>query len=72
MADKVQWEYRVVSVGNMWGTKPPELEATLNQLGLEGWEIIHVYNPYGSGQTMAVAKRLIDPSVRRRREWDGT
>lgn len=72
MADKLQWEYKVVSVGNLWGTKQDELEATLNKLGLEGWEIIHVYTPYGTGSTTAVAKRVLDPSARRRREWDGT
>lgn len=41
MADTNQWEYTVFSLGNIWrGPKEDELEATLNELGLEGWEVV--------------------------------
>ena len=67
MSDLTRWEYRVISLGSIWGTKAPDLEAKLNELGLEGWEVIHVYNPYGSGMTTAVAKRPLTDVARRRR-----
>jgi hypothetical protein len=68
MAEPTHWEYRVITLGNIWGTKPTDLEARLNDLGAEGWEVIHVYNTYGSGATTAVAKRpLSDTALRHRR-----
>jgi hypothetical protein len=67
MAEQTRWEYRALVVGNLFGTKPADLEAKLNELGMDGWEVIHVYNPYGSGQTTVVAKRPLTDTARRRR-----
>jgi hypothetical protein len=73
MTEPTHWEYRVITLGSLWGTKPTDLEARLNELGAEGWEVVHVYNPYGSGQTTAVAKRPLTDTARRRRrrEYEG-
>jgi len=73
MTNLTQWEYRVVSVGSSWlGTKDEVIEAKLNELGLEGWEVFSTHIPENGGQVRLIAKRLLDPSARRRREWDGT
>ena len=50
----MRWEYRVRTIGSMWGTKDEKIQATLNEWGEEGWEVINVYTPEGSGKvTMA-------------------
>ena len=73
MADKIQWEYRVVSVGSFFGTKDELIEAKLNELGAEGWEIFSAQaTGQGDGRIKLIAKRVLDASVRRRRAWDGT
>jgi hypothetical protein len=72
MADINQWEYRVVSAGTFW-TKPKDenLEAILDELGEDGWEVISVFSQYGSNQVRVVAKRLLSGETRRRRAWPG-
>ena len=68
MADEVkQWEYRVQTIGSMFGTKDEQIEATLDTWGEEGWEAISVYTPYGSGKITIVAKRPLTDRARRRR-----
>ncbi len=67
MAEQVQWEYRVQTIGGVFGTKDEEIEATLNEWGEEGWEAINVYTPQGSGKVTIVAKRVLTTEVRRRR-----
>jgi hypothetical protein len=64
-----KWEYRVQTIGNaMLGTKDENIEAALNEWGDEGWEVTHVYNPYGSGSVTLVAKRpLTSETIRKRR-----
>ncbi|HVF25820.1 MAG TPA: hypothetical protein VNA23_08015 [Anaerolineales bacterium] len=62
-----QWEYRVQTIGSVFGTKDENIEATLDAWGLEGWETINVYNPYGSGKITIVAKRLLTERARRMR-----
>ena len=57
MAETIQWEYRVQSIGSLFGTKDESVEATLNEWGEEGWEAINVYTPEGGGKVMIVAKR---------------
>jgi len=52
-----QWEYRVQTIGSIFGTKDELIEATLNEWGEEGWEATHVYTPEGSGKVTLVAKR---------------
>ncbi len=62
-----QWEYRVQTIGNIFGTKDEAIEATLNEWGEEGWEVTHVYTPEGSGKVTMVAKRPLMRSTRRER-----
>ncbi len=62
-----KWEYRVQTIGSIFGTKDENIETILNQWGEEGWEVTHVYTPEGSGKVTIVAKRpLTRETVRRR------
>ena len=70
MASQTLWEYRVVAVGSVFGAKGAQIEAKLNELGLEGWEVIAVELPHNGGKLLAVAKRpLSSAERRRRRDW---
>ena len=62
-----QWEYRVETIGSVFGTKDENIEATLDLWGEEGWEAITVYTPYGSGKVTIVAKRPLTERARRAR-----
>jgi hypothetical protein len=61
------WEYRVRTIGSVFGTKDENIEATLNEWGAEGWEATQVYTPEGSGKVTMVAKRPLTSSSRRQR-----
>ena len=52
-----KWEYRVQTIGSLFGTRDEAIESLLNQWGVEGWEVTHVYTPEGSGKVTIVAKR---------------
>jgi hypothetical protein len=69
MSETIQWEYRVLTIGSAFGTKDQQIEATLNEWGLEGWEATHVYTPSQSGKVTIVAKRPLTTSGRRRSAW---
>ena len=70
MTNQTQWEYRVIAVGSVFGAKGEQIEARLNELGREGWEVIAVELPHNGGKLLAVAKRPLSPAERRkRREW---
>ena len=72
MADAIQWEYRVATVGSaLSGVKDPELEAMLNEWGQEGWEVFSAENPASSSKVRLVAKRPLSASTRRQRTWPG-
>jgi hypothetical protein len=60
-----QWEYRVQTIGSIFGTKDEHIQATLDEGGTEGWEAINVYTPYGSGKVTIVAKRQLAERARR-------
>lgn len=62
-----QWEYRVQTIGSMFGTKDENIQATLDEWGMEGWEAINVYTPSQSGKVTIVAKRPLTELVRRQR-----
>ncbi len=66
-----QWEYRVQTIGGIFGTKDELIEATLDELGMDGWEAINVYTPYGSGKITIVAKRPLTERARRARSMPG-
>jgi hypothetical protein len=68
MAEEMeQWEYRVQTIGSGFGTKDEQIEATLDQWGMEGWEAINVYTPSGSGKITIVAQRPLTQRARRMR-----
>ena len=68
MAEEIkQWEYRVQTIGSMFGTKDEHIQATLDAWGEEGWEAINVFTPEGSGKITIVAKRLLTERARRSR-----
>ncbi len=62
-----QWEYRVQTIGGIFGTKDELIQATLNEWGAEGWEAINVFTPEGSGKITIVAKRPLTERTRRMR-----
>jgi hypothetical protein len=61
------WEYRVRTIGSVFGTRDENIEALLNEWGAEGWEATQVYTPEGSGKVTIVAKRSLTDAARRRR-----
>jgi hypothetical protein len=72
MTDEYQkWEYRVQTIGSMFGTKDEHIQATLDEWGEEGWEAVNVYTPYGSGKITIVAKRPLTDRARRMRSMPG-
>ena len=66
-----QWEYRVQTIGSLFGTKDEHIQATLNEWGEDGWEGLAVYTPYGSGKVTIVARRPLTERVRRMRTMPG-
>jgi hypothetical protein len=62
-----KWEYRVKTIGSMFGTRDENIQDVLNEWGQEGWEAINVYTPYGSGKITTVAKRPLLQASRRPR-----
>lgn len=62
-----KWEYKVLTIGSVFGTKDENIEETLNDWGLEGWEAVTVYTPYGSGKITIVAKRPLTRETIRKR-----
>jgi hypothetical protein len=60
-----QWEYRVLTIGSVFGTKDEQIAATLDEWGMEGWEALNVYTPSGSGKITIVAKRPLTERARR-------
>jgi len=70
MAEGTPWEYRVQTLGGVLrGIKDEALEAELNTLGEEGWELVEVITSQGSGRITLVAKRPLTPAARRRRSY---
>ena len=68
MAEDIkQWEYRVQTIGGVFGTKDELIQAKLDEWGTEGWEAINVYTPSGSGKMTMVAKRPLTEWGRRTR-----
>jgi hypothetical protein len=64
----IQWEYHVLTVGNAFsGAKDGQIEAILNEWGLDGWEAVNVYAPTNSPKVTLVAKRQVTAASRRLR-----
>jgi hypothetical protein len=71
MTETTQWEYRVKTIGNAFGTKDEQLEAVLNEWGLEGWQAIQVCTPSQRSKVTIVARRPLTATARRRSAWPG-
>lgn len=67
MTEQMLWEYQVVSVGGVFGTKDELVQNTLNEMGEQGWEAVSVYTIGQSPKVTIVAKRLLTATTRRRR-----
>jgi hypothetical protein len=68
MADEYKlWEYRVQTIGGIFGTKDELIQGTLDEWGEEGWEAINVFTPENSGKITIVAKRPLTDRMRRAR-----
>ena len=66
MSELNKWEYCVLTVGTFFkGVKDSELEALLNQLGEEGWEVVGFRTVENSNQSQLIAKRPLDRTARR-------
>jgi hypothetical protein len=67
MAENTQWEYRVGTFGTFFsGAKDEELEAALNEWGMEGWEVISARGIENTSKVVLIAKRPLTAYVRRR------
>ena len=62
-----QWEYRVQTIGSLFGTKDELVQDTLDEWGEEGWEAINVFTPENSGKITIVAKRPLTQRAKRMR-----
>lgn len=72
MTDEYQkWEYRVQTIGSLFGTKDELIQTTLDEWGEEGWEAINVFTPENSGKITMVAKRPLTERARRMRSMPG-
>ncbi len=68
MSEVNQWEYRVFTAGSFFkGVMDEELEAMLNGLGEEGWEVVGFRTIENSNRAQIVAKRHLDRNTRRMR-----
>jgi len=61
------WEYRVQTIGSIFGTKDEHIQTTLDEWGAEGWEAINVFTPENGGKITIVAKRPLTERTRRMR-----
>jgi hypothetical protein len=71
MSEQIQWEYRVQSIGGVFGAKDEELESTLNEWGEEGWEAVSVFAASNVGKATIVARRPLTRATRRQRSMPG-
>jgi hypothetical protein len=74
MSRNIQWEYHIEVIGSAFRSpKPEEMEAFLNQIGEEGWEVINLHHPNNSNKVWVTMKRPLTIDIRRRRtrpDWD--
>jgi hypothetical protein len=72
MADLLQWEYTIQTFGTVWRSpKDEELQAVLNTLGEQGWEVFSLEQLENSNKVRLAAKRPLPTPVRRRSSWPG-
>ena len=72
MADNVQWEYIVRSVGSLIrAPKDDDMQTLLNAWGEEGWELVAAVPQTNSYVIRLMGKRPMSTTARRRRSMPG-
>lgn len=72
MTEPTAWEYLVVTYGSTWSApKDDAMQAALNQLGQENWEVVSVFTLANESKMRVVAKRPLTTRSRRRRSMPG-
>lgn len=62
-----QWDYRVQNFGSTWSaTKPADVESTLNDWGVEGWEVVSAVHK-SDHEIIIIAKRPLTREIIRAR-----
>jgi hypothetical protein len=69
MSAQIQWEYHVEKFNNWRGNKPEDVEAALNAMGMDGWEVISSQSS-PEGAIWVTAKRPLTSAVMRARKAD--
>lgn len=70
MVEAQQWEYYVETIGSVWSSvKDENLEAALNELGQEGWQVFTVEQVPNSNKIRVVARRPLATAPRRKKTW---
>ena len=68
MAESIQWEYRVQTVGGFFkGVPADELEELLNDWGEEGCEVVSTHILENANKINVIAKRPLTRAARRER-----
>ena len=68
MAETPAWEYKVQTFGSIMRViKDEDFEATLNQWGEQGWEVVSAHGIEGSYKIRVIARRPLTDALRRRR-----
>jgi hypothetical protein len=67
MNDAPRWEYKSVTLGG-FVSKPKDeaIEATLNALGMQGWEAVNAYSHPNSSEVRVLLKRPLSEEAARR------
>ncbi len=68
MAEEIRkWDYRVQQFGSTWSAvKPENMEDTLNEWGIEGWEVVSAVHK-SSNEVIVIAKRPLTHAIMRAR-----
>ena len=68
MEEYPKWEYRVQTFGGVLReTKDQKLQDTLNEWGVEGWEVVSAIAPDNSNAVRVIAKRVLTSRALRER-----
>jgi hypothetical protein len=70
MAEPMQWEYYVETIGKAWtSTKDEDLMSKLGELGQASWEVFVVEQLRNSSKVRVVAKRPLAPPFLKKHSW---
>jgi len=70
MAESTRWEYTIQTCGTTFHSPTDEeLQAVLNSLGEQGWEVFSLAQLENSNKVRLAAKRLLSTPARRHSSW---